>query len=190
MTNLAAVLTNGHGAAPLDRPQSAAELLAQKIESKAEAFRWAELAAAGGHTKASILLGDFFRDGAYGFQACVSGRCPASLLMQVADTALRWHCNVAIVAGVGVTPDAESAAWMYRKVAERAPSLGLVLRQALEWQMLSTGPTEISQGAAEETIEDAISSNHWLENGEGEWERAVMLYRIGALMPPSALLCS
>jgi TPR repeat protein len=97
MANLAAILTNGDASTtPGGHHRSASEIIEDKIKAKAEAFRWAELAAAGGHTKASILLGDFFRD------------------------------------GVGTMPDAEQAAWMYRKVAERAPSLGLVLRQALE----------------------------------------------------------
>ena len=63
MANLAAMLTNGQGATPSNRIPSAAEQLALKIEAKAEAFRWADLAASGGHIKASILLGDFFRDG-------------------------------------------------------------------------------------------------------------------------------
>ena len=97
MANLAAILTNGDASTtPGGHHRSASEIIEDKIKAKVEAFRWAELAAAGGHTKASILLGDFFRD------------------------------------GVGTMPDAEQAAWMYRKVAERAPSLGLVLRQALE----------------------------------------------------------
>ena len=69
---------------------------------------------------------------------------------------------------------------MYRKVAERAPSLGLVLRQALEWQMLSTGPTEISHGAA------TANSQQWVESG-GEWERAVLFYRIGKLVQPFSM---
>ena len=131
MANLAAMLTNGDGGAATESeiPRSEAQKLDAKVDAKATAFRWAELAALSGHTKATILLADFLRD------------------------------------GVGVVPDAESAAWMYRKVAERAPTLGLCLRQALEWQMLSTGP--------------ATETETETEGQEGEWERAVLLYRMG-----------
>eukprot|EP01044_Picomonas_judraskeda_P007529 COSAG03_NODE_813_length_5757_cov_3.039236_1_plen_83_part_10 len=58
---------------------------------------------------------------------------------------------------------------MYRKVAERAPTLGLCLRQALEWQMLSTAPAKEPEPEPEGA-----------EGAEaGEWERAVLLYRMG-----------
>jgi TPR repeat protein len=114
MANLAAMLSAGDvaGSSSSAPPagSTAAERDAAKLVVKGEAFQWAKRAAHGGHTKASVLLGDFYRD------------------------------------GVGVAPDAESAAWMYRQVAERAPTLGLVLRQALEWQMIATGPSDYSLG--------------------------------------------
>eukprot|EP01046_Picozoa_sp_COSAG06_P018278 COSAG06_NODE_1266_length_10061_cov_8.409958_6_plen_197_part_00 len=115
MANLAAMLSAGDvaGSSSSSAPpagSTAAERDAAKLVVKGEAFQWAKRAAHGGHTKASVLLGDFYRD------------------------------------GVGVAPDAESAAWMYRQVAERAPTLGLVLRQALEWQMIATGPSDYSLG--------------------------------------------
>ena len=105
MANLAAMLATGQGVTNTH---------AARLAAREEAYRWAERAAAGGHTKAAVLLGDFTRD------------------------------------GTGILPDAEAAAWMYRRVAERAPALGLVLRQALEWQMVASGALTNNMAIARE----------------------------------------
>ena len=99
-----------------------------------EGYAWAREAAAVGHTKGTLLLADFTRD------------------------------------GVGTEARAEEAAWLYRRVAERAPALGLVLRQALEWHLLSAGPSE---GEVREHFENAA-------HGDGAFARSLVLYRLGA----------
>eukprot|EP01045_Picozoa_sp_COSAG04_P029855 COSAG04_NODE_5014_length_1781_cov_1.618906_1_plen_575_part_10 len=123
MANLASLLGSGVGIAAADRQEAAME-----------GYAWAREAAAVGHTKGTLLLADFTRD------------------------------------GVGTEARAEEAAWLYRRVAERAPALGLVLRQALEWHLLSAGPSE---GEAREHFENAA-------HGDGAFARSVVLYRLGA----------